>query len=112
MANTVFLKLKDQSSVFHDPTSGVTIAGSEVGEFPETPRVVTAYRGGHVDKVTEEDYKAWLKTPAGQKKAEEIAKARAAKAAQPQAAEVTEADEDEDTDQDTSGDQGGRKRKK
>ena len=86
---SVFLKLKDQGSIFHDPTQNRTIAGHEVKEFMLNPRVDRALKGGHVEKATEEEYNAWKK--ANKEAAAEAEKEAAKTATANTGVDVTEA---------------------
>lgn len=62
--NKIIVKLRDQGSVFHDPTQQQTIGGKEVKEFLENPRIARALKGGALLKATQEELAEWKKEEA------------------------------------------------
>lgn len=60
LPTTVLLKLRDQSSIFHDRSQRKAISLKEVAEFAITPTVRAALQGGAVEKATKAEYAEWL----------------------------------------------------
>lgn len=67
--NTVIVKLRDQGSVFHDPTQQQTIGGKEVKKMLENPRIARALKGGALVKASQAELDEWNAEEA-QRKAE------------------------------------------
>jgi len=64
----VYVKLKDNTSVFTDMHSGHSIVRKQLGEFAPTEQVRAAIKGGALVKVTKEDFKAYEKAQKADKK--------------------------------------------
>lgn len=60
----VIIKLRDQSSIFHDQEQRVTLSGKEVLEVVETGRIVRALKGGALEKATKDELSEWNKEKA------------------------------------------------
>lgn len=65
--NKVIVKLRDQGSVFHDPTQQQTVGGKEVKEVLENPRIARALKGGALLKATQAELEEWNKAEAERK---------------------------------------------
>ncbi len=65
--NKVIVKLRDQGSVFHDPTQQQTVGGKEVKEVLENPRIARALKGGALVKASQAELEEWREEEAKRK---------------------------------------------
>ena len=58
----VIIKLRDKSSIFHDPGQSATLSGAMVIEVKESARISRALKGGAIEKATKAELDEYQKS--------------------------------------------------
>lgn len=53
-----YVRLKDKGTIFHDASQDVSVTGSQIVKAKPTPKLEAGLKGGVIEEVSEEEYKA------------------------------------------------------